>query len=365
MPTKLLIVDDSALMRRALTQIFETAGGFQIQTARDGSDALRVISEFHPDVVTLDINMPKLDGMSTLSEIMVRHPCPVVMVSSLTSKDALPTLEALALGAVDFVAKPSGTVSHDIRKVEVELVRKARAAASAQLRRPRARRAREAEHRPAPPPAAAPKPRPVSVIPSAGNVSTNPLVLIGVSTGGPRTLEDILPSLPADFPCAVLVAIHMPVSFTGAFARRMDEMCAMSVLEVTKQVPLLPGHVYIARGGADMIVGQRGADLTALISPPQASSIWQPSVDRLVESALRCVAPQSLIGVQLTGMGDDGAVAMKALHDRGGRTIAESEKTAVIFGMPRELIERGGATRVLPSDRIANQLQTWAGGKLH
>lgn len=350
MPTKLLIVDDSALMRRTLTQIFETAGGFEIQTARDGLDALRMVADWAPDVVTLDINMPKLDGLSALSEIMAHHPVPVVIVSSLTTQNALPTLEALALGAVDVVAKPSGTVSHDIRKVERELIEKTRAAVRAHIsaRKHRPTPVKQKSVRPAPP---APS------IPAQTHVPG--LVLVGVSTGGPRTLEEILPLLPADLRFPVLVAIHMPTHFTGTFAKRMDDLCELTVVEVTRTTRLQQGYIYISRGGADMVVGQQGQALTAGIAPPLPESHWQPNIDRLVTSAMRCVKPHALIGVQLTGMGDDGAAAMKALHDAGGRTIAESEESAVIFGMPRELIERKGASCVLPCQRVAQQVIRW------
>ena len=350
MPTKLLIVDDSALMRRTLTQIFETAGGFEIQTARDGLDALRMVSEWNPDVITLDINMPKLDGLSALSEIMAHNPRPVVIVSSLTTQNALPTLEALALGAVDVVAKPSGTVSQDMRKVERELIDKTRAALRAKIKR-KAPRASVLPARNTPPPAA------VKHEPITG------LVLVGVSTGGPRTLEDILPQLPADLRFPVLVAIHMPVHFTGTFAKRIDELCALTVMEVTRNTRISAGHIYIARGGADMIVSQHDSALTVGIAPPLPDSAWQPNIDRMVMTAMRYVKPQALIGVQLTGMGEDGAAAMKALHDAGGRTIAESEETAVIFGMPRELIERKGASCVLPCDRIAQQVVRWVNAR--
>jgi len=367
MKTKLLIVDDSALMRRALVQIFETAGGFVIETAHDGADALRAVREFLPDVITLDVNMPKMDGMTALSQIMVERPTPVVMVSSLTQKDALPTLEAMALGAVDFVAKPSGTVSRDIRKVEVELVTKVRAAALSRVRRARtvAQRVRASldgtsataalSRANAPRAVTRPMPRGPAI------KGREPLVLIGVSTGGPRTLEEILPKLPADFPYPILVVIHMPATFTGHFARRMNDICTLEVVEVAHQTPLVGGHVYISRGEADMIVARRSDALIAMLSPPDQTLPWHPSVDRMVESALRHVAPEVMIGVQLTGMGNDGAAAMKDLHSRGGRTIAESAESAVVFGMPKELIDRDGATVVLPCEEIADQIMSWVG----
>jgi two-component system chemotaxis response regulator CheB len=185
------------------------------------------------------------------------------------------------------------------------------------------------------------------------------LVLIGVSTGGPRALEDIVPRLPGDFPWPIVVAQHMPASFTGVFARRMDGVSVVEVVEVAAPVPLMPGVVYIGRGDADVVVQRR---LGRLIAAPVASddSLWHPSADRLVNSALEVMPPASMVGVLLTGMGNDGAHAMADLRQRGGRTIAESESTSVVFGMPAELIKLGGAELVLPSDAVARQLVAWA-----
>jgi two-component system chemotaxis response regulator CheB len=259
-------------------------------------------------------------------------------------------LEAFALGAVDVVAKPSGTVSQDLRRVERELIDKARAAVRAKLKRPGMGGRRQHEPRPA---------RSAAQTEPTAEGACPGLVLIGVSTGGPRTLEEILPLLPADLPYPVLVGIHMPAQFTGTFAARIDQLCALRVVEVSRTTKLSPGHVYIARGGADMIVAQHSGAIAAAAAPPLPSSPWQPSIDRLVTSAMRYMKPEALIGVQLTGMGEDGAAAMKALHDAGGRTIAESEETAVVFGMPRELIERRGASCVLPCDLIAQQIVKW------
>jgi two-component system chemotaxis response regulator CheB len=349
MTTKVLVVDDSALMRKHLTGLFKDAG-FEVALARNGNEAIKQVSTFLPDVVTLDINMPEMDGLTALALIMATRPTPTVMVSSLTTKGALPTLEALAMGAVDFVAKPGGTISLSIDVVAKELITKVRTAAKARIRGARARTA-PMPHMPLSEPT---MPRPVRV---AGGVQG--LVMVGVSTGGPRTLEDILPLLPADFPWPVLVAQHMPASFTGPFSRRMDGLCAMPVREVAHLEPLLPGNVYVARGATDVVVGERVGQLMAISRPESPAHNWHPSVDVMVSSALQHMPPARLIGVQLTGMGNDGASAMTELKRRGGRTIAESEETAVVYGMPRELIARGGATVVLPAHKIANQLNLW------
>jgi two-component system chemotaxis response regulator CheB len=185
------------------------------------------------------------------------------------------------------------------------------------------------------------------------------LVVVGVSTGGPRTLEDILPRLPAGFPWPVMVAQHMPANFTDTFARRMDSLCAMQVVEVAAGMPLVPGRVYIGRGGTDLAVVDRAGVLHAAPRPETPGVLWHPSVEVLVDSAMQHLPPRQLIGVMLTGMGNDGAAAMSRLRAAGGRTIAESADTAVVFGMPCELIERGGASLVLPCTGIAAQLKLW------
>ena len=347
---RVLAVDDSALMRKWLTECFAAVPGVECRTARDGADALAKIAEFDPDVVTLDINMPAMDGLTCLARVMTDMPRPVVMVSSLTEKGALVTLEALNLGAVDYIAKPDGTVSHDLRTIFPDLVAKVRAAAGARTRRPRLREP------------AIPHRSPQAVVPGkaiaapvrAGKVD---LVLVGASTGGPSALEDVLFPLDSAFPAPILIAQHMPARFTAVFARRLSEQGALPVTEVSGPTPLLPGRAYLARGDADVIVTRRAGRLSANSVPADASRTWNPSVNRMVESAMAVVPPERLVGVLLTGMGDDGARALADLHRAGGSTIAESEASATIYGMPRELVALGGAGRVLDADRIAGTLR--------
>jgi|UniRef100_A0A7C3WMS4 two-component system chemotaxis response regulator CheB len=349
-PIKVLVVDDSALMRKHLCVLLQGAG-FQVEIARNGQEAVEQVLSWQPDVVTLDVNMPEIDGLTALSLIMAARPTPVVMVSSLTTKGAMATLEALALGAVDYVPKPGGTISLSMEVVAEELLSKVKAAAKA---RPRpATKGQLAERRgrdrvPAMKAKSAPRARD-----GAG------LVLIGVSTGGPRTLEEILPELPADFPWPLLVVQHMPPNFTSAFAARLSKLCTLQVKEVSKVEEIETGVIYLARGGTDMVVGERIGKLVVMPRPESPNHLWHPSVDLLVESAMTHVPAQRLIGVQLTGMGYDGAKSMAELKGKGGRTIAEAEETAVVFGMPKELIERSGATLVLPSYKIAPQLVHW------
>jgi two-component system chemotaxis response regulator CheB len=230
---KVLVVDDSALMRKLLGTVL-TEAGYEVHSARNGAEGVQQLLELQPHVVTLDINMPEMDGLTALSLMMAARPTPVVMVSSLTEQGALATLEALALGAVDFVAKPGGTISMSIESVRDELLSKVAAASTACLSRPAQRIAASA---PAAPCAYRERPR-LAPMSGAG------LVLIGVSTGGPRTLEEILPALPSGFAWPVLVAQHMPPNFTDAFARRLNSLCALEVVEVDKPMPLKAGHVY-------------------------------------------------------------------------------------------------------------------------
>ncbi|MBG6082863.1 two-component system chemotaxis response regulator CheB [Rubrivivax gelatinosus] len=364
---KVLVVDDSALMRKLLMGVLGE-GGYEVRSARNGAEAVDVVVQWQPDVVTLDINMPEMDGLTALSLIMSARPTPVVMVSSLTEKGALATFEALALGAVDFIPKPGGTISLHVDDIKAMLLDKVRSACRARLggRAPGQRLApaaaapRRAEAAPrralapsapvagAPAAAAAPKP---AAVPG--------LVLIGVSTGGPRTLEDILPKLPASFPWPVLVAQHMPANFTDTFARRMDSLCLMKVVEAAAPMPLQAGTVYVGRGGTDLTVTERGGALYAAPRPESPGVLWHPSVEVLVNSALQHLPASRLVGVMLTGMGNDGAAAMSRLYAEGGRTIAEAAETAVVFGMPAELIERRGASLVLPCTGIAAQLRLW------
>lgn len=363
-PIRLLVVDDSALMRRHLRQTFEAEGDFVLAYARNGQEALEQSRQFVPDVITLDVNMPELDGISCLQQLSRQgSKARVVMVSSLTEEGAAVTLRALELGAVDFVPKPDGTVSLSIERIRDQLVSKVRAAARSAPRRPLGLRERIAERQrevqsrlgqQRAEPRAEPRP-------TAAGAALPGLVLVGVSTGGPRTLEEVLGPLPADFPWPILVAQHMPSSFTGVFARRMDNVCALNVSEVAGPVPLQPGHVYIGRGDADLVVERRLGRVVAN-SVRSDNSLWHPSADRLVNSAMQVMHGPSLIGVLLTGMGHDGAEAMTALQARGGRTIAESDETAVVFGMPADLIRRGGASLVLPADGVAGQLAAWTRG---
>lgn len=356
---KLLIVDDSALMRRQLMAVFQAEGDFDIRQARNGDEAVSENRDFQPDVVTLDINMPEMDGLTALSLIMTERPVPVVMVSSLTEQGALATFEALNLGAVDYLTKPGGTISLSIERVSAELVAKVRGAirarpkaqgtkaphAASVVRRMQEERARS---------------RAASTALNASRGAVDGLVVIGASTGGPRALEIVLAGLPANFPWPVLVAQHMPAAFTKPFAERLDQCCNLSVVEVANAVAIEPGRVYIGKGGADTILANRAGRLTVLPMPENAQYLWHPSVELLGRSALEHYDARKLTAVLLTGMGYDGSDAFTEIKKRGGRTIAESEESAVVYGMPAELVRKGGASLVLAVEKVAPQLIGWA-----
>jgi two-component system chemotaxis response regulator CheB len=354
---KLLIVDDSALMRRQLMNMFQAERDFEVRQARNGEEAVRENRDFQPDVVTLDINMPEMDGLTALSLIMAERPVAVVMVSSLTNEGALATFEALNLGAVDYIAKPGGTISLSIDRISEELVAKVRSAARS---RPRgkasvaatvARRMQEERRKAAAISSATAPPR------AAGGG----LLVAGASTGGPRALEIVLSGLPASFPWPVLVAQHMPAAFTKAFAERLNQCCALQVVEANSALPVEAGKIYIARGGADMVLASRAGKLTVLPMPENSRYLWHPSVELLGRSVLEHCDPKRVAAVLLTGMGYDGSDAFAEIKKRGGRTIAESEDSAVVYGMPAELIAKGGASLVLAVEQVASQLSIWAG----
>lgn len=376
-----LVVDDSALMRRVLTQMLRTAG-FRVSAAGDGRQALQLLEDDPPDVVTLDVTMPGMSGLTCLAEIMRRSPRPVVMVSTLTERGALVTLEALELGAVDFVAKPGGEVSLGLDRVRDELVEKVRRAARARVAAPRGLRERARQPRPVPV-AGRDTPRTRELTPvgsgvraperrtaprGAARVEAAPapvrpprveLVLVGASTGGPALVMELVRGLPAGLRPAVVIAQHMPASFTGPLARRMDAVSAVPVREVTGTEPLEPGTVYVGAGDADVVVRGRPGELTVRRLPADPRYAWHPSVDRLVESALGSLPAPRLLGVLLTGMGRDGAEQMTRLKEGGGRTIAESEESAVVWGMPGDLVRRGGASHVVAADELLRAVTRW------
>jgi two-component system chemotaxis response regulator CheB len=354
---KVLVVDDSALARKLFSHVLSEGADFKVEVARNGLEALAQLEAFKPDVITLDVQMPQMDGLQCLDRIMVQRPCPVVMVSTVTAEGAAATLEALRLGAVDFVPKPTGAVSLGMQEFGPTLKEKVRTAAAARL--PASHRLRERVQFKIGGSVAQRRAKLVAetVDDRAPLPEGDGLVLVGTSTGGPPALEALLAPLPANFPWPILVAQHMPAGFTGPLAKRLDGLCTLTVLEVTQPTRLEAGHVYIGRGDADLVVSRRPSGLIAMTVPSNPDYPWHPSTDRLVRSAMQHLPPNQLVGVLMTGMGNDGAGALASLRAKGGATIAEAEETAVVWGMPGELVRAGGAAYVLPLPNIAQRLQ--------
>ncbi|MGB9791879.1 MAG: protein-glutamate methylesterase/protein-glutamine glutaminase [Thermacetogeniaceae bacterium] len=336
---RVLVVDDSALMRKYLKRILEEDPGIEvIDAARDGEEAVEKNLSLKPDVITLDLNMPKMDGLTALQYIMHTSPCPVVVVSSLTQRGALATFEAFELGAVDCVAKPEGTVSLNLERVGEEIRMKVRAAARARVASAKRKVSRQPEGKVNPPS------RP------AAYERGGKIVVIGVSTGGPKALEHVLPELPGDLPAPVVVVQHMPEGFTRCFAERLDGICALKVREAEDGMPLENGAVAVARGGWHLKFGRPavGKGLIVKLSREPSGALYIPSVSVTLQSLRQHVRDEEIIGVMLTGMGDDGVAEMVEVRRGGGHTIAESEETAVVWGMPGELWRRGGAEVLAP-----------------
>lgn len=351
-----LIADDSALMRRVLKKIIEEDDRLYVAgTARDGEDAIIKAKELKPDVISLDINMPVLDGLSALAEIMAEEICPVVMVSSLTQKGAEATFEALELGAFDYVAKPEGTVSADMSLVAREIVRKLRGAAKSNLISTLAKR-RQYKKEPVIKPNKTQKPAASRKrLIRTGSTLTHKAVAIGVSTGGPKILFEVLPNLPADLNAVVLVVQHMPETFTSSFAQRLDTYCQIPFLEAKAGMTLEPGKGYLARGGSHMVLYKKGNREIVIRNTTRPAHQFLPSVDVMMNSVCEIYGKRT-VGVLMTGMGNDGAEGMVNIKNAGGFTIAESEESAIVFGMPHEAIKRGGASIVVPYWRIAEKI---------
>jgi two-component system chemotaxis response regulator CheB len=343
---RVLLADDSALMRRELTRIITSDPGLEvIAAARNGREACELVRNLRPDVVTLDINMPEMDGLTALSHIMAEAPCPVVMISSLTQEGAVTTYEALDRGAVDFVGKPDGTISRNLASVAREVTGKIRAAAQVNRKKLGAPRVKN----PQPPPQWQ-RPAPKVAL-SAGAPPC--VVVIGQSTGGPNAIAQILRHLPEDFPAALVVVQHMPASFTPSFSRRLDYSSPIRFSEAAHSQRLEGGCGYVAPGDRQLTITASSRPVFRVSVHP--STPYMPSVNLTMESAVQVFGSRT-IGVLLTGMGDDGANGMVAVRQAGGRTIAESEETAVVFGMPREAIRRGGAEVVLPCHAIGRKI---------
>ena len=346
---RVLVVDDSALMRKLIPQILEREPAIQVVgTAMDGAFALKKIEELRPQVITLDLEMPRMDGMETLRQIMRHYRIPVIIVSALSTRGASATFKALALGAFDFVTKPqdAGANSSNLQEIASDLVSKIKVAVHS----------RPATLAPAPEVAQRATPRGPSKPAAKVKQAPTKVIAIGVSTGGPNALQYLLAQLPADFPGAILVVQHMPEGFTEMFARRLDESCAIEVKEAQSGDLLLAGRALICPGNRHMKVRRMPlGDIVVLTDDPKVNG-HRPSADVLFRSVGHEFGSNA-IAVLMTGMGDDGAEAMGAVKIAGGLTIAQDEGSSAVYGMPKAAIERGHATRVVALEALANTLQ--------
>ncbi|TFZ09026.1 protein-glutamate methylesterase/protein-glutamine glutaminase [Ramlibacter humi] len=341
-PIRVVVVDDSALVRSVLTELINRSPDLKvIGSAADPYEAREKIRELDPDVITLDVEMPRMDGLAFLERMMRLRPTPAVMVSTLTERGAATTLRALELGAVDFVAKPTANVRNGLSALAAELTGKLRAAAQARVKRA------------AMPPAAVPA---VSVPkPSATGQAHDHLIAIGASTGGTEAIREILCKLPAETP-GIVITQHMPPGFTASFAARLDSLCALRVKEAADGDRVLQGHVYIAPGGKHMVIERHAmGGYVCRITDTEAVNRHKPSVEVMFQSVAR-VAGKRATGVMLTGMGADGAKAMREMRDRGAYNFVQDEASCVVFGMPKEAIAAGAASEVAPLGQIASKL---------
>jgi two-component system chemotaxis response regulator CheB len=357
--TRVVVVDDSALVRSMLTEIINRQPDMEcIGAAADPLVAREMIRNLNPDVITLDVEMPRMDGIDFLSKLMRLRPMPVVMVSTLTERGAEVTLKALELGAIDFVAKPKIGVADGLRQLSDDITDKIRVASKARIHRlaPAAgtTSAAAAGARPAGAPGAAAAPKPAAATPLLGRLSTEKLIFIGASTGGTEATKDVLIGLPADSP-AVVITQHMPPGFTRNYAARLDGLCKISVREASDGERILPGHAYIAPGGMHLSVERSGANYIARVQDGDPVNRHKPSVEVLFKSAARVVGPNA-IGIMLTGMGADGAKAMREMKDAGAYCVAQDEASCVVFGMPREAINAGAVQEVLPLSKISQHV---------
>lgn len=340
-PVRVMIVDDSALIRQLLTGLLSQDPEIEVVgVAPDPVFALQKLDSLRPDVLTLDVEMPRMDGLSFLRELMRTRPLPVLMVSSLTERGAEVTLEALSLGAVDFVAKPKLNIAQELTALGAELVAKVKAAARSTRPRPTVA---------APQAPARTPPRPVTDLSRIS--ATEKLLAIGASTGGTEAIRCVLQALPVDAPACVITQ-HIPPVFSRAFAERMDRLCAIRVCEAGDGQRILPGHAYIAPGDRHLRVIRSGAQYVCRLDDGPLVNRHKPAVGVLFESVARA-AGRNAVGILLTGMGDDGAQGLLTLRQAGAATIAQDEASSVVWGMPRAAVQLGAAEQVLPLERIA------------
>lgn len=343
-----VVADDSALTRRAICRMLESDPQIDVVSlAQDGHDAVEKVRKHRPDIVTLDVNMPVQDGITALKTILSENLCPAIMVSSLTKRSAEVTLEALSIGAFDCVAKPNASRIDSLYTLGEDLVRKVRAAVV--HRRGRALAV------PLNPLAFANRIGGSSLRMSStySNQGKPKAIAIGISTGGPTSIQSVLPLLPADLDATVYLVQHMPINFTASFSRRLNTRCALEVVEASDGDTVRDSVCYVGQGGSQLIPIRLPSGSIQLQCPTAPQTVFMPSVDHMFEAVTSAYGAENTIGVLMTGIGHDGAAALLELKQAGGYTIAESEESSVVFGMPRSAIERGAACDILPKHEIA------------
>jgi two-component system, chemotaxis family, protein-glutamate methylesterase/glutaminase len=356
---KVLVVDDSAYNRRTITRMLEEIEGIEvIAYACDGEEGLRKVIDLKPDLITLDLEMPRMDGFTFLRIVMLKRPTPILVVSA--RSESADVFKALEFGAVEFVAKPSARISPELLNIQDDLVRKVRAIVGMDMNKI-LRRAPSVPVMPATPPLPAAMGlrrntiRAHAVPQIAGANQAIRQVVIGASTGGPPALQAILAAIQQHLPVGIAIAQHMPSGFTKAFADRLNKFCAMEIREARSGDLMLPGTVLVAPGGKNLLLEKRGNDIVAQVADPLADQRYVPSADLLFESASKVFGSQ-LLGVVLTGMGNDGARGVVNINSHGGQSIAEAEETSVVFGMPKEAIATGLIDRVVPLPLMCGEI---------
>lgn len=347
---RVLIVDDSAFVRKALRRMLSTEQDIEVvDAAADGREAMEKVCRLKPDIVTLDVRMAGMDGLTALERIMRDCPTPVLMLSSLTREGADITLKALDLGAVDFIDKTRAESSMDITLLANELVTKVRAIAGVDTGKLKPLAVEPA------PPRAQETAAPLEAAPQPVAPGKFDVVAIGTSTGGPTALQHTIPRLPRHFPAAVIVVQHMPPGFTRTLAERLNALSFLPVTEAVEGERLEPGRVLVAPAGQHLKLVKKNGRYVVHLDREPSDLFHKPSVDVMMESVARACGHRSL-GVLLTGMGSDGARGMKAIKDAGGRTLAESEETCIVYGMPKSAVEEGAVDRIVPLNEMAGEI---------
>jgi two-component system, chemotaxis family, protein-glutamate methylesterase/glutaminase len=344
---KVLIADDSALMRKTFSEILESSGLIEVVgIARNGEDVLLKSRELHPDVITMDINMPVLDGITALQIIVKENICPVIIISALTGDGSKITLRALEIGAFDCIEKPGGLISRSLESIREDLIDKIIAAARYNVILKSKKESVVVEE---------PENAILGDIERNENENSFKAIAMGLSTGGPRTIHKIIPFLPSSLNACIFIVQHMPPHFTKPFAENLSKVTKLKVQEVSAGLEIEKGNIYVVKGGYQLNLYRKsnGKIITRLSSKP--AHRFMPSIDIMMRVVLN-IFEKNTIGVLMTGMGADGADGMVEIKKMGGYTIVESEETSIVFGMPKEAIKRGGASIVLPNNKIAKEI---------